>query len=204
MVKKSFVKYLALEICAKHNREVEIIYDAIDEIAINMLIIDSKEDNIVRIISRNPKTEHLFRDDKVVIIIHSGKGIFANRDIHVDFMFNDDKSDSCGICLDVYRKNGSRQCERCHKSFCVKCQIRLMICAFISAETGDDYRNTMTCPYCKFEHFGNIPIEDFIDLLGERCIQEIERGVLTLDETEELFGFFDKQINDDILDADFI
>jgi len=181
--KKNFIDKLAGQLRQEYNVKVNIISN-ITLNDINDCIKKSISIKEITLIKRNSDTEYLFRpDDKIVMIIYNGTGSFLNNDnYNVKTIFERDSDTSCKICLNEFKNSEDiRFCSWCSKSFCVKCQIKLMI------DTLKLEKFCMICPYCRYEHkLHTLSLDEFINSLVYRLSYE---PCLTDDDCEELLDY---------------
>ena len=196
MGKKSIIKQIASKIRNEHSKtlkKVTVITSEIDDDDVNTFIKNSvgNTENMI-LIGKNEHTEWFFdstgkANNKIIAIIYKGGFTYVNKDVNVKYILKSNDDINCQICLEKFRYE-SRSCNNCGESFCIKCQIKLVL---------DGIKNrtyTMRCPFCRYEETlnrenKNVKHYNYIVSIMYRLKREYETDRLEKEDVVDLVNY---------------
>jgi hypothetical protein len=215
MRKKSFIQYVATELRNEYNIKVTVLNTEIEANKLNNMIKNSIGNTTeITLISRymNELLFSMFDSsasyinsymDHTVMMVYNGYMTSFNKNVIVKELLKIDGDPNCKICFKLFRNAYARRsCTRCKKSFCVKCQISIMISiAFKKPDIA------FKCPYCNldYDRSGYNSPEVFLqDIMEKRFIQELDKGVLSKRDILDLTQSIASQLDDEYPDSNSV
>lgn len=146
---KGYIHTVAFELQEKYHKHVIKKIEIITKNDINQLVLQSKTNKSIVLISKY-NNEDLFYGLEKLIMIENGLKRHLTQDCSLVLL----NETECKICYNDFTSNDYiKFCQKCSSCFCTKCYLKLMYSNIYNTEIY-----CMKCPYCTFENKFNCKV----------------------------------------------
>jgi hypothetical protein len=168
--KKTFVQRFASQLRVIHERAVTVRGDVRDFDQATQLCEETAQSSQIYLVPKNDDNQALFADSptRICILIYDGTMGIVSNNADARFALKPE-TQTCTLCTE-YMPHESRSCNYCNVSFCITCQIKLLI---------DGVKNAtyqFKCPFCgKTEALSADITTASIELIGRSFLARINQ-----------------------------
>lgn len=190
--KKTFVQRFASQIRQIHQRPVVVcgVEDVISMVDVACLQeMTTREKNTIYLVSKNEYTSDFIEDSRACMIVYEGKLTVLSYHADPKFCLRP-LSSTCIICCEDIKKE-SRGCSYCFVTYCIACQIKLIMDGYTKSDVYE-----FKCPYCtRVELMSLSPgysLQDTYDNILWRIKHEHARGTISRHESNKLRTYHER------------